>query len=129
KARGAKTIAAVSSMEHRDSMKGAGADEVVDLSLPDLRDSLRQQVLSITDGRGVDVVVDPLGGDIFNAALRCIAWRGRLVVVGFAAGCIPELKVNYLMLKNIEVSGVQVSDYRKRTPELMRNCFNELFQL
>jgi len=106
-----------------------GADAVVDLSVPNLRDSLREQVYALTDGRGVDVVLDPIGGDVFDAALRCVAWRGRFVVVGFAAGRIPEVKVNYLMLKNIEVSGMQVSDYRKRMPDLMRTCFAEIFDL
>jgi NADPH2:quinone reductase len=129
RARGARTIAAVSSMARADEVRAAGADAVVDLSAPDLRESLRAQVHDVTDGRGADVVVDPLGGDVFDAALRCVAWRGRLVVVGFAAGRIPEVRVNYLMLKNIEVSGVQVSDYRKRMPELMRECFTEVFAL
>ncbi|MFT5351746.1 MAG: NADPH2:quinone reductase, partial [Gammaproteobacteria bacterium] len=54
-------------------------------------------------------------------------WRGRLVVIGFAAGEIPTIKANYLLLKNIEVSGLQVSDYRKRMPALMRECFTEIF--
>jgi NADPH2:quinone reductase len=68
-----------------------------------------------------------LGGDIFDAAIRTLAWRGRLVVIGFAAGRIPTLKANYLLLKNIEVSGMQVSDYRKRKPELMAQCFADVF--
>jgi NADPH2:quinone reductase len=56
-----------------------------------------------------------------------VAWRGRVVVIGFAAGRIPSVKVNYLMLKNMEVSGLQVSDYRKRMPEQMAACFAEIF--
>ncbi|MBG04446.1 MAG: NADPH:quinone oxidoreductase, partial [Rhodospirillaceae bacterium] len=78
---------------------------------------------------GVDVIMDPLGDEIFSAALRALAWRGRLVVVGFAAGDIPTLKANYLLLKNIEVSGLQVSDYRKRRPDMMAECFADVFQL
>jgi len=128
RARGARTIAAVSSLARADQVRAAGADEVVDLSVPDLFNGLREQIYALTEGRGVDVVVDPLGGDIFDAALRCVAWRGRVVVVGFAAGRIPEVKVNYLMLKNIEVSGMQVSDYRKRMPDLMAQCFDEIFR-
>ena len=73
--------------------------------------------------------MDTLGGDFFDAALRALAWRGRLVVIGFASGRIPEVKANYLLLKNIEISGVQVSDYRKRRPEMMRACFEEVFDL
>lgn len=129
KARGARAIAAVSSLDRSDEVMAAGADAIVDISVPDLRNGLREQIHAVTDRRGVDLVVDPLGGDIFDAALRCIAWRGRMVIVGFAAGRIPEVKVNYLMLKNIEVSGMQVSDYRKRMPDLMRECFAEILDL
>jgi NADPH2:quinone reductase len=103
-------------------------DGVIDLSGPDLRDSVRDQVRAVvTAGAGVDVVIDPLGGDAFDGAVRSLAWRGRLVVVGFAAGRIPVLKVNYPLLKNIEVSGLQISDYRKRMPELVAQCYREVF--
>jgi NADPH2:quinone reductase len=126
---GAKVIAGVSSMEKAAIVRDAGADEVVDLSVENLRDGLREQVQSVTGGKGADVVIDSLGDRFFAAALRAMAWSGRLVVVGFAAGDIPTLKVNYLLLKNIEVSGLQVSDYRKRMPGRMRECFNEIFTL
>ncbi|MCR8549227.1 NADPH:quinone oxidoreductase family protein [Salipiger sp. P9] len=129
KAHGATVLAAVSSPSRADEVLQAGADGIVDLSRPNLREALRDQVHELTDGHGADVVIDPLGGDIFDAALRAVAWRGRVVVVGFAAGRIPEVKVNYLMLKNMEVSGVQVSDYRKRMPDLMRRCFGEILDL
>jgi NADPH2:quinone reductase len=122
KAMGARVLAGVSSPEGFD-----GADGVVDLSTPDLRDSISEQVFAANGGTGVDVVIDPLGGDPFDGAIRAVNWRGRVVVIGFAAGRIPTLKVNYLMLKNIEVSGLQISDYRKRTPELMEECYRELF--
>jgi NADPH2:quinone reductase len=102
-------------------------DGVVDLSTGPLRDTIRQQVLALTDGRGVDVVIDPLGSDAFDGAVRSLAWRGRLVVVGFAAGRIPQLRANYLLVKNIEVSGLQISDYRKRMPELVQLCYREVF--
>ena len=92
-----------------------------------LRDSLRTQVHDVTGGNGADIILDPLGGDVFDAALRALAWRGRLVVIGFAAGRIPTIKANYLLVKNIEVSGLQVSDYRKKTPDQMVACFSELF--
>src|SRR5690606_18261009 len=101
----------------------------IDLSVPNLHEGLREQVHALTEGRGADVVIDSLGDRFFHAALRAMAWCGRLVVVGFAAGEIPQLKVNYLLLKNIEVSGLQVSDYRKRRPARMRECFEEIFRL
>jgi NADPH2:quinone reductase len=129
KAIGARVLGGVASAEKSDMVRAAGADAIVDLAAPDLRNSLRQQVHAVTGGRGADVVLDPLGGDIFDAALRAVAWRGRLVVIGFAAGRIPTLKTNYLLLKNIEVSGLQISDYRRRMPDQMAACFAELFAL
>jgi NADPH2:quinone reductase len=128
KAMGAGVVlAGVSSPEKFAPLTAAGADAMVDLSRPGLRESVREQVFAATGGAGVDVVVDLLGGDPFDGAIRAMAWRGRLVVVGFATGRIPTLKVNYVMLKNIEVSGLQISDYRKRTPELMARCYREIF--
>lgn len=113
----------------RAALAELGADGFVDLSGGNLRESIRDQVLQATSGTGVDVVIDPVGGDAFDGAIRALAWRGRLVVVGFAAGRIPTLKVNYALLKNIAVSGLQISDYRKRTPELMAECYREVFEL
>jgi NADPH2:quinone reductase len=72
-------------------------------------------------------VLDPLGRDAFDAALGAAARCGWRVVIGFAAGHIPSLKANYLLVKNIEVSGLQISDYRKRRPARVAACFVELF--
>jgi NADPH2:quinone reductase len=127
KAMDARVLAGVASPEKADMVRAAGADAVIDLSRADLRDSLRAEVHDVTGGHGADIILDPLGGDVFDAALRALAWRGRLVVIGFAAGRIPSLKANYLLLKNIEVSGLQVSDYRKKMPDQMAACFSELF--
>ena len=129
KAFGAKVLAGVASADKVDLVRAAGADAIVDLATPDLHDALRAQVLAQTDQRGADIILDMLGGDIFDAAIRALAWRGRLVVIGFAAGRIPTLQVNYLLLKNIEVSGMQISDYRKRMPKEMQACFQDIFAL
>jgi NADPH:quinone reductase len=129
KAMGARVLAGISRPEKEAYVGAAGADAVIDLSRPDLRDSLRAQVYAVTDGKGADVILDPLGGEIFEAAIRALAWCGRLVVIGFAAGGIPSLKVNYLLLRNIEVSGLQISDYRKRRPQRVAECYREVFQL
>jgi NADPH2:quinone reductase len=129
KAMGAKVLAGVSSWDKADIARAAGADTVIDLSRPNLNDSLRAQVYEVTANRGVDIILDPLGADIFSAAIRALAWRGRLVVIGFAAGRIPTIRANYLLVKNIEVSGLQVSDYRKRMPGQMAACFKEIFGL
>ncbi|MBV8131110.1 MAG: NADPH:quinone oxidoreductase family protein [Alphaproteobacteria bacterium] len=126
---GARVLAGIARPERAATALGAGADVVIDLSPENLRDTLREQVWAATDGQGADVILDPLGGDVFGAALRALAWAGRLVVIGFAAGQIPMVKTNYLLLKNIEVSGLQVSDYRKRRPAQMAACFAEIFEL
>jgi NADPH2:quinone reductase len=115
--------------EKAERVRAAGADLVVETTRPDLRDALRDEVRAATGGRGVDVVVDPIGGDATEAALRALAWRGRLVVVGFAAGGIPTIKANYLLVKNIMVSGLQWSDYRDRTPDLVARAQAEIFDL
>ena len=129
KAKGAKVLAGLTTLAKASIFSDEDIDGVVDLSVDNLRDGLREQVFSLTDGVGVDVVMDPLGDEVSGAALRALAWRGRLVVVGFAAGNIPTLNANYLLLKNIEVSGLQVSDYRKRRPDLMAECFADIFRL
>ena len=129
KALGATVLAAVSGPHRADPARANGADHVIDLSQPDLRESLRNQVYTVTGKRGADVVIELLGGDVFDAAMRALAWRGRMVVVGFASGRIPEVKANYLLVKNISVSGLQVSDYRDRDPAWMRRVQAELFDL
>jgi len=129
KAFGCRVLAGVSSPSRAAVVRAAGADDIVDLSVQNLHDGLRGQVHAATDGKGADIVIDALGDRFFAPALRALAWCGRFVVVGFAAGDIPSVKVNYLLLKNIEVSGLQVSDYRKRMPERMQACFEEIFEL
>jgi len=129
RAMGARVLAGILRPEREASVRAAGADSVIDLSATDLRDSLRAQVYAVTEERGVDIILDPLGGTIFEAAVRALAWRGRLVVIGFAAGAIPTIRTNYLLLKNIEISGLQISDYRKRRPERVAACFAEIFSL
>ncbi|MBI09768.1 MAG: NADPH:quinone oxidoreductase [Rhodospirillaceae bacterium] len=129
KTMGAKVIAGVSSPAKFKLALAGGADGVVDLSAEDLRNSLRSQVYDQTDGHGADIILDMLGDEIFDAAIRAVAWKGRMVVIGFAAGRIPTLKVNYVLLKNMEVSGLQVSDYRKRDMPQMLACFKEVYDL
>jgi len=129
KAFGGRVLAAVATKDKEDIVRTAGADAIVDLSAPDLHDSLRAQVFALTDGKGVDIIVDMLGGDVFDAAVRALAWCGRLIVIGFASGRIPSLKMNYVLVKNIEISGMQISDYRKRRPSDMRACFAEIYRL
>jgi NADPH2:quinone reductase len=129
KALGGVALAGVSTMSKAEAARGAGADSVIDLSVENLRDGLRAQVHTATQGRGADVCIDPLGGDAFDAAMRALAWCGRMVVVGFATGRIPVIKANYLLVKNIAVSGLQWSDYRDRTPDRMAEAQAAIFRL
>jgi NADPH2:quinone reductase len=125
-----KVLAGLASPERMASSPLAElVDGTVDLGRPDLRDSIPDEVSGLTDGRGVDVVVDSIGGDAFDGGIRALAWRGRFVVVGFASGRIATLKSNYVLLKNIDLSGLQISDYRKRMPELVSRAFEEVFDL
>jgi NADPH:quinone reductase len=126
---GARVLAGVATRDKVDLAELAGADRIVELWRPDLRESLRTQVREATAGAGADIILDPVGGAVFEAALRGLAWRGRLVVIGFAGGEIPTIRANYLLLKNIEVSGLQVSDYKKNAPDQVSQCFEELFRL
>lgn len=127
---GAVVVAGVRNEAEGEVAREAGADFVIDLSAGDLRDSIREQIKALPLPKGgVDVVIDPLGGAFFAGAIRALAWRGRLVVIGFAAGEIPTLKVNYLLVKNIAVAGIQWSDYRDYTPHLVIEAQQKLFDL
>jgi NADPH2:quinone reductase len=129
KALGGTALAGVSDPAKADMAREAGADAIIELDREDLRDSLRDQVHAVTDGAGADIVIDPLGDRYFDAAIRALAWCGRMVVVGFAAGAIPTVKANYLLVRNIDVCGLQIGDYRKRAPERTAACFAQLFAL
>jgi NADPH2:quinone reductase len=114
KAVGASTIALVSSEAKREVAKQAGADETVLLG-----DAWKDDVKELSGG-GVDVVLDPVGGDRFTDSLRCLRENGRLIVVGFAGGSIPEVKVNRLLLGNTEIVGAGWGAYVMGKPELNR---------
>jgi NADPH2:quinone reductase len=90
---------------------------------------MRAEVARLTDGHGADIVIDPVGGAATAAALRALAWRGRLVVVGFASGEIPDIRANYLLVKNIGVMGLQWSDYRDRAPVQVAAAQQQIFDL
>jgi len=129
KALGATVIAGVTSKEKGDLCRRHGADHVIDLAAPELRESVRAQVYSAVGKRGVDIVLDNVGGDAFDGALRALAWCGRLVSIGFASGRIPEVKAGYLLVKNLAVAGLQWTDYRAREPERVQRVQQELYAL
>ncbi len=120
KAVGASTIALVSSEAKRQVAKQAGADETVLLG-----DAWKDEVKELSGG-GVDVVLDPVGGDRFTDSLRCLRESGRLIVVGFAGGSIPEVKVNRLLLGNTEIVGAGWGAYVMGKPELNRKIGAEV---
>ena len=119
KALGATVIAAASSAAKLEVCKEHGADHLIDYGKDDLRTRIKQ----ITDGKGVDIVYDPVGGAYTEAALRSIAWRGRLLVVGFAAGEIPKIPANLTLLKGASIVGVFWGEFTRREP---RNFADEL---
>jgi NADPH2:quinone reductase len=121
---GARAIAVVSTEEKAQVARDAGADEAV------LVDGFKDAVMGLTDGRGVDVVMDVVGGDVFTDSLRVLAAQGRLLVVGFAAGQgIPEVKVNRLLLNNIDVRGVGWGAYAMMRPGYMQQQWAELLPM
>lgn len=129
KALGATVIAAVSSEEKARVARDSGADYIVRTDVPDLRENFRNQVFDAVGKRGVDLVLENVGGDVFDASLRVMAWCGRLVIIGFAGGRIPEVKAGYLLVKNISLIGLQSSDYRERAPEVVRGAYEQLVAL
>ena len=121
---GARTIGVVSTREKGDFARAAGADEVV------LVDGFKDAVKDLTGGRGVDVVLDVVGGDAFTDSLRCLAELGRLLVVGFASGQgIPEVKVNRLLLGNLDVRGVGWGGYAMMRPSYMHEQWQALLPM
>lgn len=121
---GARTIAVVSTEEKAAVARAAGADEAV------LLDGFKDAAIALTDGRGVDVVVDVVGGEVFTDSLRALTAQGRLLVVGFAAGQgIPEVKVNRLLLNNIDVRGVGWGAFAMSRPGYLRQQWAELLPM
>ncbi|MDJ0709179.1 MAG: NADPH:quinone oxidoreductase family protein [Woeseiaceae bacterium] len=119
KAMGARVIAAASSDEKLDFARRAGADESINYS----DGELNKAVKALTDGRGADVVYDPVGGELALQALKATAWHGRFVVVGFASGTIPELPANLALLKEASIVGTWYGTWAERHPaEMLQNC-------
>jgi NADPH:quinone reductase len=120
---GARVIAIASSQEKRDLTLSAGADDAVAV------EGFRDEVQRLTEGRGVDVVVDVVGGDLMTDSLRSLAPEGRLLVVGFTGGTIPQVKVNRLLLNNVDVRGVGWGNYAMVRPGYMRSQWDRLVPL
>lgn len=123
KAIGATVIATARGEEKLAVARAHGADHVLESDDPELA----ARVKALTQKLGADVVYDPVGGPLFDASLRAIAWEGRIVIVGFASGQVPQVPANILLVKNVAVLGFYWGSYRKHDPERLRAGFRELF--
>ena len=122
KAMGARVLAAASSDDKLAVCREHGADAVVNYATADLRERIK----TFTGGEGVDVICDPVGGPYTEPALRSIAWRGRLLVVGFAAGEIPQMPLNLALLKGCSIVGVFWGEFLRREPAGSRRASRSL---
>ena len=118
----ARVIAAASNAQKLALARSRGADDTINYSHEDLRDRIK----SLTEDRGPDVIFDPVGGDIFDQAVRRIAWEGRYLVIGFASGRIPALPANIALLKNASLVGVFWGAYLSRDPGVVKRSFQQL---
>ncbi|MEQ8266290.1 MAG: NADPH:quinone oxidoreductase family protein [Parvibaculum sp.] len=112
---GATVIATSASDEKLKVVKSRGADHVINVT-----QGFRERVKELTGGRGADVIYDPVGGDVFDESVRCIAWNGRLLIIGFTSGRIPTIPVNMPLIKGFSVIGVRAGEYGRRDPEAGR---------
>lgn len=122
---GARVIAAASSEEKLNFVKKLDPDELLNYGDGDLK----EKVKALTDDKGADVIYDPVGGDLFDQATRSINWNGRLLVVGFTSGRIPEYKANLALLKGASMVGVFLGRFRKEEPMEYEKNFEELFAM
>jgi NADPH2:quinone reductase len=123
KVAGARVIAAASSEDKLEAARAHGADEAINYATTDLREAIK----AATAGKGADVVYDPVGGKHTESALRSLAWRGRLLVVGFADGTIPQIPANLLLIKGTSAVGVFWGDFARREPQANQKMLAELF--
>lgn len=112
---GATVIATSASDEKLKQVKARGADHVLNVT-----EGFKDRVKELTDGRGADVIYDPVGGDVFDESVRCIAWNGRLLIIGFTSGRIPTVPVNMPLIKGFSVVGVRAGEFGRRDPEAGR---------
>jgi NADPH2:quinone reductase len=123
KAMGARVIAGASSAEKLATARDHGADELINYA----EESLKDRVMALTDGRGVDVCFDPVGGDLFDPALSSLAWGGRILIVGFVGG-IPRIPANRLLVKNRSALGCSLRHYRWNEPEKLKQSVDALLE-
>lgn len=128
-AKNMRVLAGVTGEEKAALALENGAAATVNLAAEGLRDSLRDEVFALTDGKGVDLVVDMVGGDVFDAAIRAIRPGGRIAIVGFASGRIPEIRANYLLIKRLTAIGSPLATGRPDADEVRDGAMRELLAL
>ncbi len=121
---GATVVATASGPEKLAVAREQGANHLIDSN----REDVRARIKELTDGRGADVVYDPVGGDLFAASLRSIAFEGRILVIGFAGGTVPQIPANHLLVKNVDVIGLNWPAYAELNPRIMTESFRTLLQ-
>jgi NADPH2:quinone reductase len=121
---GARVIATARGGDHLAVARAHGASAVIDTASEDLRARIKE----LTEGRGADVIFDPIGGEVFQASLRSVAWGGRILVIGFASGAIPAIPANILLIKNAGAIGFYWGSYRRHDPARVRRAFEELLR-
>jgi NADPH2:quinone reductase len=125
KALGARVIATAGGPEKLEVARREGADHLIDYRAEDFV----ARVMEITGGKGADVIYDSVGGDVFEKSLKCIAWNGRLLVIGFASGVIPSVQANRILLKNVAVTGLHWGAHAAKDPAKIPQTFAALFEL
>lgn len=123
----ARVIATTASAEKAEGLRRAGAHEVIVLG-PKPGDAFREQVKALTNGKGADVIFDPVGGDVFDESTRCIAFAGRLLVIGFAGGRIASINTNIPLIKGFSVVGVRAGEYGRQFPDRGRIIRDEIWR-
>jgi len=125
KALGARVIATAGTAEKLEICRQCGAEFIINYRTENFVEKVNQA----TDGHGADVIYDPVGGDIFDQSTKCIAWEGRIVIVGFTSGRIPEIRTNKILLKNMSVIGLWWGNYRFHNLQLIEETQQRLYQM
>lgn len=127
---GATVIATGGTDEKLAVVKARGADHVINYTQADgSLGGFREQVKELTDGRGADVIYDPVGGSVFDESIRCINWNGRILVIGFTSGVWPQAPVNHILIKQISVIGVRAGEIGRRDPAIGEKMQRELYDM
>ena len=119
---GATVIATAGSQAKLEVAGDYGADHLINYSNEDVRERIKE----LTGGRGADVIYDPVGGTAFDASLRAIAWNGRIVIIGFASGTVPQVPANILLVKHVGVLGFYWGSYKNHCPEMITDSIDEM---